>query len=70
MVLKNVVSPSSASMDRSEWQSGEFTVIAQYVGGTTSILAISLGVSAAVGGWGLYVTEMMEDSFQIQVFDC
>ncbi len=38
----------------------------RYVGGASTALAVSLGLSAAVGGWGLFVTELLEDSFQIQ----
>ena len=28
-------------------------------------MAFFIGLAAAVGGWGLYVTELLEDSFQI-----
>eukprot|EP00750_Incisomonas_marina_P014604 INCI17693.3.p1 GENE.INCI17693.3~~INCI17693.3.p1 ORF type:complete len:481 (-),score=81.38 INCI17693.3:81-1523(-) len=47
-----------------DWQAGQFTVIAQFIE-SSGVLATCIGVAAAVGGCGLYITEMLEDSFQI-----
>jgi len=45
------------------WQNGSFTMIAKEIGGAW--LGTSVLIGSALANWGLYVSELMEDSYQL-----
>jgi amino acid transporter len=46
-----------------QWSDGDFSQIAQEIGGTW--LGLWIVISTIIGSWGLFVSELLEDSYQL-----